>query len=121
MQPDKPVIIRTIAKRVREARNERGLTQDQLAEKVGLTRVSINHIENSGIKTIKPENIQRIAKALEKPEAYFYGEATHTLDSLPDSLRKAVTRLFVFPGPQQEKLGRIIEKIVDWYEAEVIR
>jgi putative transcriptional regulator len=34
-----------IRKRVRELRNERGLTQTQLAEAVGVSRQSINSVE----------------------------------------------------------------------------
>lgn len=107
------------ANRIREARKDQRLSQDDLAKRVGLTRVTISHIENGQRKSLKPEVIRKFAQVLNQPEAYFYGEVTKSMEALPSSLKDAVERLFDLPHSQQEKLGSIIGKIVDWYESEV--
>jgi transcriptional regulator with XRE-family HTH domain len=115
----KSIIITAIAQKVREARQESGLSQNELAQRVGLTRTRINQIEQGRTRTIKPENIQKIATALDKPELYFYLGVTHTLDSLPESVKGVMSKLAILPFPQQEKLGRIMAEIVKWYEKEI--
>ncbi|GIK40376.1 MAG: hypothetical protein BroJett011_42090 [Chloroflexota bacterium] len=111
-----PAVVSILTERIREARKAKGFSQDQLAEKVGLTRVSISHIENGRRKSIKPRTLRKLAQVLEKPEVYFYREVMPSLDSLPDSLRGVMTRLLALPRPQQEKLGHIFEQIVDLYQ-----
>lgn len=54
------------------ARKERGLTQDQLAEKVGLNHADINRIEKHG--WIPPATVRAdLAKALKVDEADLFG------------------------------------------------
>jgi DNA-binding XRE family transcriptional regulator len=50
------------ARRLREARERVGLTQAQLAEKIGASRASVNGWENN---TFRPRNIGAICAALE--------------------------------------------------------
>jgi transcriptional regulator with XRE-family HTH domain len=52
-----------IGERVRIERIEKGLTQQQLAEKAGLTSTHISHIENANTKVSLPSIIQ-VANAL---------------------------------------------------------
>lgn len=52
--------------RVRELRREQGLTQEQLAEKVGLHWTYIGGIER-GVRNPALKNIHAIAKALDVP------------------------------------------------------
>lgn len=113
-------IIKVVAQRIREARETAGLTQDELAQQVGLTRVRVNQIEQGRAKTIKPGNIQRIAGVLGKPEMYFYVETPQTLEALPEPTRTIISKLAALPYPQQEKLGRVMADIITWYETEVV-
>ena len=50
-------------KRLQELRADAGMTQEQLADEVGLTVESISNIER-GIHAPKFENLEKIAKAL---------------------------------------------------------
>lgn len=56
-------IIKTFSDNVRKYRNEKGLTQEMLAELSGLHRTYISDIERQ-TRSISLENIQRIADAL---------------------------------------------------------
>ena len=56
-------ITKTICKRIRKYRHEAGLTQEDLAEKVGVSRVYIGYVEQ-GRNTPSLEILGKIAKAL---------------------------------------------------------
>lgn len=56
-------ITKTICKKIRKYRHEAGLTQEDLAEKVGVSRVYIGYVEQ-GRNTPSLEILGKIAKAL---------------------------------------------------------
>lgn len=47
----------TMGDRLRRARKEAGLTPEELANKVGLTRIAIVQWENGTTKNLRPENL----------------------------------------------------------------
>jgi len=59
-----------VSKRIRDARTEAGLTQEQLAEKSGLTQSHISRIENAKHSPARA-TIEKIANALGKPVTFF--------------------------------------------------
>lgn len=59
-----------VSKRIKEARVEAGLTQEQLAQRTGLPQSHISRIENAKHSPARA-TIEKIAKALEKPIEYF--------------------------------------------------
>lgn len=61
------------AKRVRELRNERGWSQDHLADIAGLHRTYIGTIERAE-QSIGLDNIEKIAKALKVSIAELFRE-----------------------------------------------
>lgn len=56
-------LTKTICKRIKKYRNERGLTQEDLAEKVGVSRVYIGYVEQ-GRNTPSLEILEKISKTL---------------------------------------------------------
>jgi DNA-binding XRE family transcriptional regulator len=59
-----------VSKKIREARTEAGLTQEQLAEKSGLPQSHISRIENAKHSPAHA-TIEKIANALGKPVTFF--------------------------------------------------
>ena len=59
--------------RVHRAREALGLSQDQLAEQVGLRREAISEIEN-GKRNVKVDELIRLAQALGRPLEFFVSE-----------------------------------------------
>lgn len=56
-------LTKTICKRIKKFRNEMGLTQEELAEKVGVSRVYIGYVEQ-GRNSPSLEILEKIAKSL---------------------------------------------------------
>lgn len=53
-------------------REERKLSQEELAERSGVSRTTISLIENGNSTTIKLSTLQKLAKALEVGVDYFF-------------------------------------------------
>jgi transcriptional regulator with XRE-family HTH domain len=54
----------TVGEKIKKLREAKGWNQDELARKVGVTRVSLSYIENNN-RQIKPNELSRFADALE--------------------------------------------------------
>ena len=53
--------------RLKEYRNKRGLTQQELAEKSDVSRATIVGIENGGVKVVKTDTLMKLSNALGYP------------------------------------------------------
>lgn len=62
-----------IGDRIRLAREQRGLTQGELAERIGMTQTGVASIEAGGVK--RPKRLFEIAKALGKTPEFLLGIA----------------------------------------------
>lgn len=69
-----------IGRRIREAREEFGLTQEKLGDAVGVEANYINRLEN-GKKHASDKLLRRIGKVTCKPMSFFYGDAPLLKDS----------------------------------------
>lgn len=107
-----PAIASTLGEKIKLARKAKRFSQEELALTVGLSRVSISHLENGRRKSLKPATLGKLAEALEKPEAYFYEETMPTLDNLPEVLKEVIRRLLDHPYVEQERLGHIFRQII---------
>lgn len=59
--------------RVKEIREEKGFTQEELAEKSGVSRVTISLIESGRADCVKTQTLVKLADALgEKPTTLFF-------------------------------------------------
>lgn len=59
-------VVRKVGRRIRELRQKKGWSQEELAEEAGLHRTYIGQVER-GEKSIGVENLFKIAKALGVP------------------------------------------------------
>lgn len=64
-----------IARRIRERRLQLNLRQEDVAEKIGLARVSVSQIE-TGRNSVTATQLGEIAKLLRVPIDYFYSESS---------------------------------------------
>lgn len=64
----------TVVEKIISARNEAGLTQKQLAEKLGRTQSFISKVE-SGQRRVDVVLVKQLSKLLKKPISYFVSES----------------------------------------------
>ena len=70
----------TLGSRIREARKERGLTQEALGEKAGIQKSAVAKYENGRIETANAAVIRRFADALGVTEDYLRCTLIHDLE-----------------------------------------
>lgn len=68
------MIYKTIGKKIQKAREEAGLSQEELASRLGYTQAALSNYE-LGKRRLYLANIEQIARELKKPLSYFLDEA----------------------------------------------
>jgi len=92
--------------RIREARHDRGLTQEELANRIHWSRVAVSDLER-GRTRINLSDLLVIARALEKPVAHFLpGQTTLEGELSP----KEMELVHFFRGIQNEALEDLLIK-----------
>lgn len=88
-------------------RIRKGLTQEELAEKVGLTKKSISFIEN-GKTYPSPENIFRITKTLDLSlDEFVFGYSNAGKNNVLPKLNEALQKLS--PEAQERFINALLE------------
>lgn len=104
-----------LAERLREAREGAGLSQEEVAQKLGLPRPAISQIEN-GHRRVEALELARLAKLYARPLAFFADEepvgakrfdALHrTTAELSTKDQAEVLRFAEFLRQKAEKVGK---------------
>jgi len=68
------MIYKTIGKKIQKAREEAGLSQEELASRLGYTQAAFSNYE-LGKRRLYLANIEQIARELNKPLSYFLEES----------------------------------------------
>jgi len=82
-------ISKHIGERIRRAREQRGWTQGELAQRLGKNATTVSNYEN-GNRTIRITELPELARVLEVPIAYFFEseeQITERLAELVDALQ----------------------------------
>jgi transcriptional regulator with XRE-family HTH domain len=69
------MIYRSIGKRIQRAREEAGLSQEELASRLGCTQAALSNYE-LGKRRLYLANIEQIARILNKPLNYFLNDSS---------------------------------------------
>lgn len=72
-----------IGNRIRKFRLEKGWTQSDLAEKLGVTKPAVQKYENGGINNLKRETIQKLCELFRVPPIFFIYNDLPTSDEIP--------------------------------------
>lgn len=97
-----------IADRLRQARTQAGLSQEELAEKIGLTTVSISKFE-TGRRQPRVSTLERVAEATGTPLAWFFSEPSEPV--LPDFHRRLSKHLLSFLENEQIGLRALLDSL----------
>lgn len=99
-----------IGKRIQETRQRKGMTQSELAQKLGMTPKYISNIECGG-KSPTLDTFVAIANALQIDANTLLVDALDTSDEIKCSMLGET--LLTFPSEKRQKLLRIIELIAE--------
>ena len=89
------MIYKDIGKKIQRAREEAGLSQEELASRLGYTQAALSNYE-LGKRRLYLANIEQIARELNKPLSYFLDESAMTANAERGE-------------PQDEAISEIIE------------
>ncbi|GEM_PF-3562607 len=67
-------LTKTVGQRIRKARKEAGISQERLADKLGLSGNNVISRWENGIGSISVEQLAKIADLTHRPISYFFGE-----------------------------------------------
>lgn len=101
--------------RLYEIRNRKGLTQQELATKMGTSKRIISYLERQA-KNPTVEMIRKISDALEVPQRVFFDDKTiNSIEETPPvikSLKMELPKLSKLPRKEQESLTLIIKSFL---------
>ncbi|RKO67373.1 LexA family protein [Desulfofundulus salinus] len=106
-----------IGKRIKIAREDRGLTQEQLGEKLGFTKTAINLYEK-GKRRISIDDLKRISTILGKPLSFFLGESIVPMETISTLIQKPLADFL--PIKQVPLLGTIRAGASPYSEADIL-
>lgn len=106
-----------IGKLIQKARKEAKLTQTELAQKMGLSRMMISRYE-VGLNNIPLDQLEKIAKFLNKPVTYFLKEEL-TIKIAPKEPLEMLSN--TIPRIQEQNISEIVneytqESIKKWFK-----
>jgi transcriptional regulator with XRE-family HTH domain len=101
-----------IGARLRRARLEKGLSQDQLARAAGLSVEEISSFE-SGPNRIGADELRLLAAAFDAPVAELVGDADYGEGELatPEEVLTFLTAAIALPAPIRMELQRLAEAL----------
>lgn len=82
-----------IGRRIKEARMDRGLSQEQLGKMIGVTGSAITNYEKE-ISHPKESVMYALIDALEVDANYLFQDCVHTINKAPSESEEALVRLF---------------------------
>lgn len=106
-----------IGKLIKKARKEAKLTQTELAQKMGLSRMMISRYE-VGLNNIPLDQLEKIAKFVNKPITYFLEESL-TVKTTPKELLEMLSN--TIPPTKEQNISEIVneytqESIKKWFK-----
>lgn len=100
---------------IRKTRMEKGLTQEELADKVGVKKSAVAKWENGRVSEIKRSNLKNLADALGLNPNQLLGEHVNksASDGLTDSQRKLIDFARTVPEDKAAMVLKVIQSIVE--------
>jgi transcriptional regulator with XRE-family HTH domain len=102
------MIYKEIGKKIQRAREEAGLSQEELASRLGYTQAALSNYE-LGKRRLYLANIEQIARELKKPLSYFLEESPRTANTeheepRDETIAKIIRLLSELPAEERHYL-----------------
>ena len=102
-----------VGQRIMQVRKERGLTQKELAERIGIKRTLVTDYE-TGRLHLGDEMVTRFALALGVSSDLLLGLSEDVLDHQPDlKITRRLRRIHQLPPAQQKLILRSLDLMID--------
>jgi len=92
-----------ISERIKLLRIQKGITQEELGNKIGVKKAAINKYENGIVKNFKRATIQNLSKALDVSPAYLLGYEEKEPITEDDELFQENIKLFMSLPDEKQK------------------
>jgi transcriptional regulator with XRE-family HTH domain len=107
------MIYKDIGKRIQKTREEAGLSQEELASRLGYTQAALSNYE-LGKRRLYLANIEQIAKELNKPLSYFLEESAvpsnaNKSEPLDETISEIIKLLTELPKEERQYLLEYIK------------
>lgn len=116
-----------IGEKIKEARLEKGLTLQELGEKVGLSQATLSKYETGDIKNIPNTRLKQLSKALDVKISYFLEEKKDKnsliIEKLTELTEKGILNWQSPTNPNNYfniDLNELISKLLDFVESKEI-
>lgn len=104
---------------IKKARLERGLTQEELGNLVGVQKSAIAKYESGRVVNIKRSTLQKLAQALCLKPSSLVGDAEHVQkgkptaddDGLSDDMKQLIEKIKTLPADKVEMLLQVAKSI----------
>jgi transcriptional regulator with XRE-family HTH domain len=125
VSPTAKPLVQLIGRRVRQARENAKLTQEELAARAAISRASLSEIENGHREQIKPAVLEAIAPFVDRQVRWFFNddqEDTSTppllLPNLIPQTSIVLVKLAQLPPDEQKRAVRLLEHAMLWFESD---
>ena len=104
---------------IKQARLEKGYTQEELAEKVGVKKSAVAKWENGRVSEIKRSNLKKLSEALNLKPTQLLGDGGYNLsmissaDELTENQRRLIDFALTVPEDKAEMILKVIRSIVE--------
>ena len=102
---------------IKKARTEKGMTQEELAEKVGVKKSAVAKWENGRVSEIKRSNLKNLADTLGLNPNQLLGDTDLSqqpeMDGLTENQKKLITFARTVPEDKAEMILKVIQSIVE--------
>ena len=97
-----------LATRLRDAREYLGLSQDQVAQHLGISRSALSNIETAQ-RRVEAVELTRLAALYKRPVAHFTGESAAPGDGLPPDVALLARKASKLTPKDREELARFAD------------
>lgn len=104
---------------IKQARLEKGYTQEELAEKVGVKKSAVAKWENGRVSEIKRSNLKKLSEALGLKPTQLLGDSGYNLspyssiEELSENQRNLVDFALTVPEDKAAMILKVIQSIVE--------
>lgn len=109
----------TMAERIKQLRNERGMTQEELGKIVGVQKQAIWKYENGNVTNMKQSTIRKLSDFFDVSPSYLMGysderkEQSINIDELPEHDKKIISILLEMPIEKRQEALNYIKYIAN--------